>query len=204
WCSTPEPTRPLGREGAPLGQCRRASLLVDLAGDEMALLIEMVVDLGVNRAELLQRLRTSKPLHRPFSSSKRLMRILRAIVEATTDLLAIGVADLFHRRRIRAKTVGDDLLRSAVCLHDPLEKLQRRSFVPLCSDHRFQDLAFVIDGAPEIAELAVDLHEGLIQMPPELRGKVGDGVSQAADFISAASSIPSLNFTPSTTLDNWF
>src|SRR5208337_727040 len=60
WCSTPEPTRPLGREGAPLGQCRRASLLVDLAGDDMALLIEMVVDLGVNRAELLQRLRTSE------------------------------------------------------------------------------------------------------------------------------------------------
>src|SRR5208283_4307088 len=80
-------------------------------------------------------------------------------VEATTDLLAIGVADLFHRRRIRAKPVGDDLLRSAICLHDALEKLQRRSFVPRCSDHRLQDLAFEIDGAPEIAELAVDLHE---------------------------------------------
>ena len=39
---------------------------------------------------------------------------------------------------------------------------------------------------------------------PELRGKVGDGVSQAADFISAASSIPSLNFTPSMTFGNWF
>ena len=38
----------------------------------------------------------------------------------------------------------------------------------------------------------------------ELRGKVGDGVSQAADFISAASSIPSLNFTPSMTFGNWF
>src|SRR5271169_6111319 len=97
------------------------------------------------------------------------MRILRAIVEATTDLLAIGVADLFHRRRIRAKSVGDDLLRSAVCLHDALEKLQRRSFVPLCSDHRLQDLAFTVDGAPEIAELAVDLHKHLIQMPPPLR-----------------------------------
>ena len=33
---------------APLGQCGRASLLVDLPGDEMPLLIEMVVDLGVN------------------------------------------------------------------------------------------------------------------------------------------------------------
>ena len=40
--------RYLSREGAPLGQCGRASLLVNLAGDEMALLIEMVVDLGVN------------------------------------------------------------------------------------------------------------------------------------------------------------
>ncbi len=35
-------------KGAPLGQRGSASLLVDLAGDEMALLIEMVVDLGVN------------------------------------------------------------------------------------------------------------------------------------------------------------
>ena len=37
-----------GGEGAPLGQCGRASLLVDLAGDQMALVTEMVVDLGVN------------------------------------------------------------------------------------------------------------------------------------------------------------
>jgi hypothetical protein len=35
-------------KGAPLRQCGRASLFVNLPGDEMALLIEMVVDLGVN------------------------------------------------------------------------------------------------------------------------------------------------------------
>ena len=34
----------LRRKGAPLRQCGRASLLVDLPGDEMPLLIEMVVD----------------------------------------------------------------------------------------------------------------------------------------------------------------
>src|SRR5271166_2821221 len=84
------------------------------------------------------------------------MRILRAIVEPTTDLLAIGIADLFHRRAIRAKPVGDDLPRSAICLHRALEKLQRRSLVPLRSDDRFQNLAFMVDGAPEIAKLAVD------------------------------------------------
>src|SRR5208337_5420444 len=97
------------------------------------------------------------------------MRILRAIVEPTTDLLAIGDADLLHRRGIRAKPVGDDVPRSAILLHDALEKLQRRSLVPLRSDDRFQNFAFMIDGAPEIAEFAVDLHERLIQMPPPLR-----------------------------------
>jgi hypothetical protein len=47
--------------------------------------------------------------------------------EPTTDLLAIVVADLFHRRRIRAKAIGDDAPRSAIFLHDTLEKLQRSS-----------------------------------------------------------------------------
>ena len=97
------------------------------------------------------------------------MRILGAIVEPTTGLPAIGVADLFHRRGIRAKPVGDDAPRSAIFLHDALEKLQRRGLVPLRRDDRFQDLAFMVDSAPEIAELAVDLHERLIQMPPLLR-----------------------------------
>ena len=93
-------------------------------------------------------------MHGPFSSSKRLMRILGEIVEPTTDLLAIGVADLFHRRGIRAKPVGDDGPRSAVFLHDALEKLQCRRLVPLRGDDRLQNLAFMVDSAPEIAELA--------------------------------------------------
>ena len=48
WRSTPRPKRPLGRESAPLGQCAGSSLFVDLASDEMALLMEVVVDLGMN------------------------------------------------------------------------------------------------------------------------------------------------------------
>jgi ABC-type taurine transport system ATPase subunit len=40
--------RQLCRESAPLGQGRRASLFVDLPRDEMALLIELVVHLGMN------------------------------------------------------------------------------------------------------------------------------------------------------------
>ncbi len=46
--SMTNPKRRLSGDGAPLGQRGRAPLFVDLAGDEMALLIEMVVDLGMN------------------------------------------------------------------------------------------------------------------------------------------------------------
>ena len=38
----------LCRESAPLSQCGRASLFVDLPGDEMPLLIEEIVHLGMN------------------------------------------------------------------------------------------------------------------------------------------------------------
>jgi hypothetical protein len=38
----------LCREGAPLGQGSRASLLIDLPRNEMAFLIELVVHLGMN------------------------------------------------------------------------------------------------------------------------------------------------------------
>ena len=49
------------------------------------------------------------------------------------------------------------------------EKLQCRRLVPLRGDDQLQNLAFMVDSAPEIAELAVDLHERLVQMPTPLR-----------------------------------
>ena len=96
------------------------------------------------------------------------MRILGAIVEPTTGLLAMGVADLFHRRGIRAKPVGATLSGWPYFF---MMRLRNFSAAALsrCRDDRLQDLAFMVDSAPEIAELAVDLHERLIQMPPPLR-----------------------------------
>jgi hypothetical protein len=55
-----------------------------------------------------------------------------------------------------------------VFLHNALQELQRRSLVSPRRDQRFQDLAFVIDSPPKVAEFAIDLHEDLIQMPTPL------------------------------------
>jgi hypothetical protein len=98
------------------------------------------------------------------------MRILCAIVEPNANLVPLGSkTNLVHRRRICPKPVADDVARSPVFLHDPLEKLQRRSLVPSCGDDNLQDLALMVDSAPKVAELAVDLHEHLIQVPAPLR-----------------------------------
>src|SRR5580658_3716198 len=51
-----------------------------------------------------------------------------------------------------------------------------------------------------LPQLGVHLGAGII----ELCRKIGDGVNQAADLISATASIPSLNFIPLTTFGNWF
>jgi hypothetical protein len=45
---------------------------------------------------------------------------------------------------------------------------------------------------------------GYVREIGELWRKIGDGVNQAADLISATASIPSLNFIPLTTFGNWF
>ena len=46
-------------------------ILYGFTADELALQIEMIVDVGMNCGELLKGLHASKPLHGPLSPSKR-------------------------------------------------------------------------------------------------------------------------------------
>jgi hypothetical protein len=68
-----------------------------------------------------------------------------------------------------AKPVSDADPRPATFLHDALERVERRGLIPLRRNHRFQNVAFVIGGTPQMSELAVDLHKDLIQVPTLLR-----------------------------------
>ena len=62
----------------------------------------------------------------------------------------------------------------------------------------------VLDGPMNGEAFLAYVEQALVPEATELRGKVGDGVNQAADLISATASIPSLNFIPLTTFGNWF
>ena len=54
----------------PLGACGRAAGLVGLSVDEMAFVVEVVLDVGMDRGELLQGLHPAEFEHCPFSSSE--------------------------------------------------------------------------------------------------------------------------------------
>jgi hypothetical protein len=88
------------------------------------------------------------------------MRILRPIVEPTADLVRSAATLISFIAAEYARSPSVTMLRGAPVLHHyPLEKLQRRRLVPLRRDDRRQDLALMIDRAPEVAKPAVDLHE---------------------------------------------
>jgi hypothetical protein len=71
--TSPKPNRSSAHDRAPLGECGRSPLSVDFAADEVALLIEVVVDLTVDRGEFLECFHPPKSEHRTFSSSERLV-----------------------------------------------------------------------------------------------------------------------------------
>ena len=58
-----------GHKILPLGEGSRASPLVLLTTNEVTLLIEMVVGLGMDRAEFLQRLHPSESEHDALSAA---------------------------------------------------------------------------------------------------------------------------------------
>jgi hypothetical protein len=88
----------------------------------MAFLIEVIVDLSMDRAKFLQGSPTSKSLRRSFSPTERLMRVLGPIVASTTSVVAQAAADLRHRDAVGRQSVRDDFSRAAVFLQDPLQE----------------------------------------------------------------------------------
>ena len=85
------------------------------------------------------------------------MRVFSSIVQPAPHLPAIDIAQFLHRRRIRSKAIGDDLLNLTMLFQCLLEEPYGRRFVPFLGDVALQDFALVIDGPPQVVRLAVDV-----------------------------------------------
>ena len=151
-----------------LGQCGRAAFLVGLSIDEVAFLVEVVVDVGMDRGELLQGLHSPEPEHRALASSERQVAVLDPVVGPAADLLLLGVAQLVHCRTVGSQTVGGDLLGRTVALKRLLHEGQSGFLVAGPGDVTLEDLAFLIDRAPQVDHLAIQLHVHLVKVPAPL------------------------------------
>ena len=83
----------------------------------MALQIEVVVNRRMNGDEFLQTSHATEPLHGPFSSSKRQVRVLRPIVHPAASFLLVGIANILHRRAVGSEFIGYQYISAAVALH---------------------------------------------------------------------------------------
>lgn len=75
---------------------------------EVVVLIEVVVESGVDRAEFLQCLHLAEALHVQLSLSKRKVRVLDAVVQPAVHFLFPGTADLLQSDPIGSQSIGDD------------------------------------------------------------------------------------------------
>jgi hypothetical protein len=66
----------------------------------MALQGEVIVDVGVDRSELLLGLHLPKPEHGPLSSAKRQVAVLTAVVRPSARFLLGSIAWFIHRGAI--------------------------------------------------------------------------------------------------------
>jgi hypothetical protein len=74
-------------------------------------------------------------------------------------------ANVLQRGTVGAKPVRDDGPGPTITLDRAFQELERSLAIPLFCDENFKDFAFVVNGAPEIEHLAVDLYEGLVEVP---------------------------------------
>jgi hypothetical protein len=91
--------------------------------------------------------------------------VFSPIVHPTAHRTTIDIAEFAHGSVVGSHTIGDDCLGSTMALQGLLQKRQSSSFIPLSRHVALENLTFVVDCAPQVMLLPVDLHEHLVEVP---------------------------------------
>ena len=147
--------------------------------DEMSLMVESIVDGGMDVEKTLRGSRSLEPLHIAFSSPHDLMGVFSAIVLSEAPIMRAGEAQLPERRAIGAQLVGDQQLRCEALFLEQLAHQPecRLRISPTLNEH-VEDLALVVDGAPQVHLFPVDPDDHLVEVPS--RARAGAALPQLA------------------------
>ena len=149
----------------PFGKGRRSIDFEVLAAAKMTFLVKIVADRSVDRNEFLERFGAPDFCHRALSLPERLVENLGPIVPPATGLLALGVSDDPHRRRVGPEPIRHDHLGRTIAFHCAPQKLERSLAIPPFRGKHLEHFAFMIDRPPEVMCLAIEPHEHLVQVP---------------------------------------
>jgi len=136
----------------------------------MSLMVEGIVDGGMDAEKPLRGSRRLEPLHLALSSPHDLMGVLSAIVFSEASIVRAGEAQLPERRAVGAQLVGDQQLRcEALFLEQLAHQPECRLRVSPTLNEDVENLALVVDGAPQIHPLAGDPDDHLVEVPSRAR-----------------------------------
>jgi hypothetical protein len=94
------------------------------------------------------------------------MRVFGSIILPQPLLMRTGQSQTPERAGVGAQLVGDQQLGSeALLLEQPADQSQRRPSVAPTLNQHFEDLAFVVDGTPQLHPLTGDPHHHLVAVP---------------------------------------
>ena len=143
-----------------------ASTAVASGGHQMPPRPEMTVDHAVRGEESLRLPWRLEPLHLPFPSSRRPVRILSAIIQPPAHPVPHIRHDSATGRAVAAQAVGDQTARFVLeSSQKPLEEARGGFRIAAALDQDVEHNAILVDRAPEIMKRAVDANEDLVQVP---------------------------------------
>src|SRR5690349_3850775 len=132
----------------------------------MSLMVEGVVDGGMDVEKTLRGSRRLEPLHLALSSPHDLMGVFAAIVFFEASIVRAGEAQLPESRAVGAQLVSDQQLRCKTLFLEQLAHQPecRLGIAPTLNKH-VEDLALVVDGAPQVYPFPGDPDDHLVEVP---------------------------------------
>jgi hypothetical protein len=107
-----------------------------------------------------------EPLHLALASSHHSVRVLGPIVFAKSLLVVAAEPEAVEGSAVGAQLIGDHHLRREGLLSQQLaHKLDGRALVPSALNHYVEDLAFVVNRAPQVHRLARNPDNHFVEMP---------------------------------------
>ena len=103
----------------------------------------------------MQRLHLSESQHGTLSSPEWQVAVLDPVVGPASDLALLVVPQLVHRGAVGAKAIGGDRFRRTVAFERLLHEGEGGCFVALFGDKAFENLAFLVDRAPQVPYSAI-------------------------------------------------